>query len=245
MNEDSREKEKLIINYFFENPNTYISEMSKDINIPKSTIQRYLSKNKDKIIPGLGVTIGVQLERNKNSGQRKGGINSFKNNDATKDSSGRFTGSIRTTSLVDKEEKMKSDIYKIYMLLIKNPTKTLNELVQELSDAEIYSRDYVYDCLTDKRINEIIGFEAATKVKEILKKNRLSFFRKIEGFNINDLFQTSDLTEQERKILELRMKNKSLDEIADELNLSRSAVLKHENRAIEKIQSKIITGTEK
>ena len=121
----------------------------------------------------------------------------------------------------------------------------MNELVQELSDAEIYSRDYVYDCLTDKRINEVIGFEAATKVKEILKKNRLSFFRKIEGFNINDLFQTSDLTEQERKILELRMKNKSLDEIADELNLSRSAVLKHENRAIEKIQSKIITGTEK
>lgn len=239
------EKEIKVLEYFYSHPNVYMREMSREIHIPRATIQRYLQKNSNTKIPGTNITIRQQLEINKSRGNREGGIESFKSNDSTKDNKGRFTGSKKTTFTEDKEQLKKEDIKRICTFFINHKDKTLDELASELSEAGLYTRDYIYDCLTDKRIKNLLGEETFDEIRNILDSNRKSFLKKINEMNVDELISISSLTEQEREIIIERLDGKTLDQISEELHLSRSALLKHENSAIEKMKKNITMGKNK
>ena len=239
------EKEIKVLEYFYSHPNVYMREMSREIHIPRATIQRYLQKNSNTKIPGTNITIRQQLEINKSRGNREGGIESFKSNDSTKDNKGRFTGSKKTTFTEDKEQLKKEDIKRICTFFINHKDKTLDELASELYDVGLYTRDYIYDCLTDKRIKNLLGEETFDEIRNILDSNRKSFLKKINEMNVDELISISSLTEQEREIIIERLDGKTLDQISEKLDISRSAVLKHENTAIEKMKKNITTGKDK
>ena len=239
------EKEIKVLEYFYSHPNVYMREMSREIHIPRATIQRYLQKNSNTKIPGTNITIRQQLEINKSRGNREGGIESFKSNDSTKDNKGRFTGSKKTTFTEDKELLKKEDIKRICTFFINHKDKTLDELASELYDVGLYTRDYIYDCLTDKRIKNLLGEETFDEIRNILDSNRKSFLKKINEMNVDELISISSLTEQEREIIIERLDGKTLDQISEKLDISRSAVLKHENTAIEKMKKNITTGKDK
>ena len=57
MLKESQIKEEIIIKFFMENPTFFISEISREISIPKSTIQRYLKKNENLLIESENRTI--------------------------------------------------------------------------------------------------------------------------------------------------------------------------------------------
>ena len=63
--------------------------------------------------------------------------------------------------------------------------------------------------------------------------------------NVDELISISSLTEQEREIIMERLDGKTLDQISEKLDISRSAVLKHENSAIEKMKKNIAMGKNK
>lgn len=242
---EQSEKEIKILEYFYSHPNVYMREMSREIHIPRATIQRYLQKNSNKKIPGTNITIRQQIELNKSRGNREGGIKSFKLNDSTKDSKGRFTGSKKTIFIKDKEQVKEEDIKRICTFFITHQDKTLDDLASELSDVGLYTRDYIYDCLTDKRIKNLLGEESFEEIRNILDSNRRSFLKKINGMDVEDLISISSLTEQEREIIIERLNGKTLDQISEELDISRSALLKHENTAIEKMKKNIAMGKDK
>lgn len=241
----AEEKEKMILEYFYSHPDLFIPEIAKDLGFSKSTVQRYLQKNGENEIPGRKIKIKKQLELNKSRGNKKGGIESFKLNDSTKDSKGRFTGSKKTISTEDKEQVKEEDIKRICTFFITHQDKTLDDLASELSDVGLYTRDYIYDCLTDRRIKALLGEESFEEIRKILDSNRRSFLKKINEMNVDELISISSLTEQEREIIIERLDGKTLDQISEKLDISRSAVLKHENTAIEKMKKNIAMGKDK
>jgi len=103
------EKEKLVVSYFVNHPESFISEVSLQTGVSKSSVQRYLKKHGN-ILISEGKTINDQLTKNRKRGQYQGGIQSFKNNDCLKDKNGRFIGSTPTVSTDDKEVKKREDI---------------------------------------------------------------------------------------------------------------------------------------
>lgn len=237
------EKEKKVVDYFLEHPNAYISEIMEETGISKSSIQRYLQKHGDTYIKGLNKTIKDQLKENKTRGQRLGGIHSFQNNDFIKDEKGHFVGNVSSTVSYDKESKKREDITRIVTYYLNNKTITLDDLANVFHELYDYSRDYVYDCLLDSRVSEILGDEKAKEVEETLSINRNTFFRKISdlGLSIDNINQDFGLTDLERKIFDERFSSPdtSLSDMEEKFQLSRTALLKHENRAISKIEKSL------
>lgn len=242
MTEKVNENEKIAVLYFIEHPTAYISEISEQTGISKSSIQRYLKKNGE-LFTVDGKTISEQLLDNMRRGQHKGGIQSFKNNDFIKDDKGHFIGNAPTKTEEDKELKKREDIKRICTYYLSNKNLTLDDLAATFFELFGYTRDYVYDCLLDPRVLTIMGEDKAKEIEKTLEYNQNSFLRKLMEANIdvNNISAFSELTELEKNIFMIRFNNfsTSLDEIALELNLSRATILKYENRAIAKIADAI------
>lgn len=174
MNQETERKMNIVVEYFMTHPDAYIGEISEQTGIPKSSVQRYLERVKDKTISKTGLTIEEQLKINKLRGHRKGGITSFENNDSVKDSSGKFIGSIKTQSQ-DKELQKQKDILVIATYYLYRGQISLQDLTDELSEMDLcgtYTKDYVYDCLTDQRLSGLIGQANANEIAKRLKESR-------------------------------------------------------------------------
>lgn len=246
MKDDVIVKEKLVVEYFKENPDAFIGEVSENTGISKSSVQRYLQKYGSTLIPGTGTTIGEQLQINHLRGQRNGGIQSFKSNDYIKDKIGCFIGCERTVSAVDKEEKKCNDIKQICIYYLANNTISLTDLAHTFSELFGYSRDYVYDCLLDSRVSELLGSEKALEISKSLHNNRMNFYRKMKDiqFDINSIVNNSEFTPMEKQVFFQLASNpeKSLQSVGEELGVSKTTVMKYENRAITKINEMISRG---
>ena len=167
MHEEIERKKRLVLSYLQDHPTAYIGEISDATGIPKSTVQRYLEGFKDRIILKTNLTVKEQLKLNKLRGQRKGGITSFENNDTVKDERGRFTGSIKSTS-EDKELQKQKDILVIGTYYLYRKQISLQEVADELTKIGTYgtfTKDYVYDCLTDQRLSGLMGEDSAREIE--------------------------------------------------------------------------------
>lgn len=94
---EKEEKIKKVVDMFL-NSNLTINELSKEVNIPSSSIQRYLndvdyiamiygSEAKEKLL-----LITEKLKTNKKEGLIRGGVMSTINNEPIRDKNGKFTG---------------------------------------------------------------------------------------------------------------------------------------------------------
>ena len=171
MKEDITYKKNLALEYLLEHPYAFIAEISRATGISKSSVQRYLESFSDVIIPETNQTVKDQLRINKLRGQRKGGITSFENNDQVKDESGKFIGSIKAQSQ-DKELQKQKDILFISTYYLSKGQISLQDLASELSEIGIYTKDYVYDCLTDQRLSGLIGETSAMEITRRLRDAR-------------------------------------------------------------------------
>lgn len=171
MNAEIERKKEIVISYLESNPYAYISEISDATGIPKSSIQRYLEKEKSRIILSTGNTIQEQLKLNKLRGQRKGGIISFENNDSVKDEKGRFVGTTKTSFQGKTEQKLK-DIMFIALYYLARPQISLQDMADELEVYGKYTKDYIYDCLTDQRLASLVGQDNADQINRRLEENR-------------------------------------------------------------------------
>ena len=160
------------VNFFINNPDVYIVEAAKELSIPKSTIQRYLQRNGDRKTIN-GTTISEQLNINKAKGNKKGGDTYYKLNDFTKDSTGKFTGSKKTTTS-DKLIQKEKDIKLISKYYLEHKDMSLEEVSSFFKEIELYTKSYVYDCLTSNRSLEVLGDKTYYEIQENLKKHRTS-----------------------------------------------------------------------
>ena len=100
----------------------------------------------------------------------------------------------------------------------------------------MYTEDYVYDCLTNSRVANVMGKEAAKKIREQLERNRYTFLRKIGSEEIGIILELANLTDIEKEIISLRIENNiSLEKIGELFSLSKTSIIKIENRALDKI----------
>lgn len=167
-----KQKEKEAVEYFIKNPDLFISEISRDLNISKSSIQRYLQKNSARVITVRGITIGEQLEINKSKGNKKGGETSFQKNDFVKAKDGTFIGCKKTKSKIDKVKRKETDIKLISTYYLQNKDLSLEDLTNLFTEVGLYSKSYVYDCLTGERTKEVLGEDTYNEIISNLSKNR-------------------------------------------------------------------------
>ena len=234
-----------VVNFFVNNPTFSIIEVSSFTGVSKSTVQRILSNPEySDIITITGRTIKEQLEYNLKVGRKKGGINSFMNNTATKDSSGRFTGSITVQNGENNELKKIEDIKIIVDFYSRNPNLTLDVLTSKINQKynTNYTRDYIYDCLLDSRVEELYGLLISSAISNNLTANYQGFIRKfgIMIFTIDELSKY-ELTDMEIAVLIYRFNNgtiKSATDAAKHFNCSKTNITNIENRALNKIKQK-------
>ena len=175
-------KRVYIYRFFLTNPDLSIAEISQLTGIPRSSVQRYLKHYSYEIIPGRGISIEKQLEKNMLEGRRRGGINSFKKNDFKKDSDGHFTGSNPTSLDYDKEEKKKRDILIICDYFLDHYPITLDEMVEELEG--VYTKSYIYSCLHDNRLVEVLGVDKSRLLIEKISSVRKDTYKRKKGNSI-------------------------------------------------------------
>lgn len=171
MNDDINQKKNIVLEYLLEHPYAFIAEISERTGISKSSVQRYLDSYSDVIIPETNQTVKDQLRINKLRGQRKGGLTSFENNDHVKGESGKFIGSVKAQTQ-DKELQKQKDILFISTYYLSKGHISLQDLASELSEIGIYTKDYVYDCLTDARLSSLIGEACAEEITRRLREAR-------------------------------------------------------------------------
>jgi len=146
----------LVVKSFLKNP-TYtmleLSELPELKGISKSSIQRYLNDSLIISIFGRKTYEEIQelLKNNISNARKKGGINSFKNNEPIKDDKGKFISTFKTKDNHRLEKKI-NHILVFSNIFISNPNMSLNDIVNFYNGnnpyGEVVTRDYVYDCLS-------------------------------------------------------------------------------------------------
>lgn len=234
------EKRELVVSYFLEYPNSTLQEISNATGISSSSCQRYLNLPEycGLIISKTGNTISDQLKINKALGNKQGGRTTFKRYKAQKDEAGKFIGFINNEFCIDAENKKRDDIVKIVTYFSKNPYVTLTEI--ENFFGELYTSDYIYDCLNDSRVKEIFGNIISSAITEQLSRNNYSILKKYNGLWDKDIFVNAGLTEHEIEILMYRYTKEgdihSAEATGIQFGISKSAVTKTENIAIKKLK---------
>ena len=222
------EKELRVLEYFLEHPTTYIKEIAEETGIPRSSVQRYLQKYEDVLIPSCGRTIREQLEINRRNGQREGGKNFFLRHNATKGKNGRFTGSILSEE--NNLERKKIDIYLICNYYLLSYPISLTDFQKELRGC--FTKDYLYDCLTCSLAIDVMGVAEFQKIQKCLCHSKSSYVYKKEGVSI----PCEGLTEEEKEILFLREDDLSLEEIGKKFGLSKTSIGVREDKIFQKIK---------
>ena len=233
------EKQRRVIDFFIANPTATIIDISNGTGISKSSCQRYLNMPEymNIIIPSTGHTISEQLMANKVAGNQKGGRTTFLTHTVKKDSEGKFVGTERDESGIDKEDKKREDIIRIVRYFSQNPYVTLDGIAEYFD--KIYTRDYIYACLNDPRVEELFGKLIASAVKQQLVDNRYGLKRKFGDLWGQELFEQVGLSDREIQILNMRFSEDTIhsaEEVAYNLGISRQMVLKIEDRAFEKLE---------
>ncbi|MBQ8192866.1 MAG: hypothetical protein IJZ46_02210, partial [Bacilli bacterium] len=138
--------------------------------LSKSSIQRYL--NEEKIISELFNTeiankVKQGLENNKVNARIKGGLNSYRNNVAVKDEYGKFIGTVHYKTEEEKVQVKNEHIIKLARIYLaeKNTSLAILANVTKLSE------DYIYDCLTSKRVATLLGKDVADELRVKLSDN--------------------------------------------------------------------------
>ena len=235
----AEEKQRRVIQYFLDNPNASMDMIAAATKISKSSCQRYLSmpEYSSILIPSTGNTIEQQLKANKLLGNQKGGRTTFATHTVQKDESGKFVGTQKDVEDVDKEAKKRDDIKRIVRYFSQNPYDTLDTMVEFFD--KVYTRDYIYACLNDPRVDELFGKLIARAVRQQLDDNRYSIMQKFEDNWGQDLFIAAGLSEREIEILNLRFSNNvitSADAVALQLQITHQMFSRIENRALGKLE---------
>lgn len=233
------EKIKLVTTTFLDHPTMTINEISDLTSISSSSVQRYLNINEIKaiVIPNLGVTIEEQLRKNMIAGRSRGGKTTFVKYDAMKDDSGRYIGLVPTET-DNKEEIKREDIRRIVMVFSANPLYTVEQLANEFNGE--YTKDYVYRCLTDSRVEEIFSVDTALAIVKQLDINRYGLYKKFHDTYGTEVFEKAGITAREREIIEYRFRDDKIVSASDTalfFGISKSAVTALEDSALTKISS--------
>ena len=231
-------KEKVIY-YFLDNPTSTIIEISNATGIPASTCQRYLNLKEysNILIKKTNRTVQEQLHFNRLKGNQKGGRTTFEKYESKKSEDGKFIG-LEKTDKDDKEQKKRKEIKMFVNYFSKNPHATLDEMAEAFDN--LYTTDYIYDCLNDPRVEEIFGKIISNAIVLELQNNKYSFLKKYDGKLTEDIFKQSGLSPLEIQVLNYRFNSgeiHSQEEVALFFNVSKTTIEKIENSAIDKIEN--------
>lgn len=231
------ERDRKIIDYFLEHPESTIKKISEYLDIPKSTVQRILNKYGDIEISN-SITIKQQLILNKKNGNSRGGKSYFQKYSPVKDLQGRFIGSQEDIGNVDKEKNKVQDIRIIVGYFSSNPQATLESISQELTKkyGSKYTVSYVYKCLNDSRLEELFGKLISDSIREQLNNNRYNFFFKFDKSIINiDALTKIGLDANTIAVLLYRFNGgeiKSCDAAAQHFDCSKTTISNIEDKAL-------------
>lgn len=177
-----KDKEKKIcitVKTFLEHPNFTNEELAKLTGFSSSSVQRYLN---DPIIKELFSEetfnkIKELLSNNIKDARRKGGINSFQNNEPVKESNGYFNGN-KKANQVNRLEKKCNDILIFANIFLQNPNLTLEQIAdfynKYYSDKTCdVTRDYVYDCLSSKVSYSLLADNLYEVISNQLEERRI------------------------------------------------------------------------
>ena len=177
-----KDKEKKIcitVKAFLEHPNFTNEELAKLTGFSSSSVQRYLN---DAIIKEIFSEetfnkIKELLSNNIKNARRKGGINSFQNNEPVKESNGYFNGNKKSTQ-TNRLEKKCNDILIFANIFLQNPNLTLEQIAdfynKYYSDKACdVTRDYVYDCLSSKASYSLLADNLYEVISNQLEERRI------------------------------------------------------------------------
>ena len=177
-----KDKEKKIcitVKAFLEHPNTTNEELAKLTGFSSSGIQRYLN---DPVIKELFndetfSKIKELLSNNIKDARRKGGINSFQNNEPIKDDAGYFIGN-RKSSQTNRLESKCNDILIFANIFLKNPNLSLEQIADFYNNyysdkSRKVTRDYVYDCLSKKTSYSLLADNLYEVISSQLEERRI------------------------------------------------------------------------
>ena len=183
-NQSLGKQKKIMISVktFLENPTCSINEIAEIIkntyglNISTSSVQRYL-KEETMIIQLFDSEtyqrIRDLLAKNKLTGQQKGGLNSFENNEVVKDKNGKFIG-VKKTTKSNRLGKKCNDTLIFANMILSNPDMSLQKIADFYNEfypsGDIVTKDYVYDCISNKSSYMILAEELYAKITEILEQ---------------------------------------------------------------------------
>lgn len=168
---DKEKKICIVVKAFLKNPKLTNEEIAELTGISASSVQRYLNDPSIGKLFDEAVLKNVRelLEQRTIDGRRKGGINYFKNNEPIKNKNGQFIAS-KKTDLTNRLERKCLDILVFANIYLKNPNLSLQQIADfynEYSpdDTRVITKDYVYDCLNDKKAYSLL----ADELYEIIK----------------------------------------------------------------------------
>lgn len=182
MRNSMKDKEKKIcitVKAFLEHPNSTNEELAKLTGFSSSSIQRYLN---DPVIKELFndetfSKIKELLSNNIKDARRKGGINSFQNNEPIKDDAGYFIGN-RKSSQTNRLESKCNDILIFANIFLKNPNLSLEQIADFYNNyysdkSRKVTRDYVYDCLSKKTSYSLLADNLYEVISSQLEERRI------------------------------------------------------------------------
>ena len=243
-----RRPQDIVVEYFVTHPTATNIEISENTGISKSSVQRYLA-NPDIgniEIPSTGRIIAEQIKLNTVKGRQKGGRNTFQTHTPIRNEIGQIVGTQKDSQPIDKEELKKQDIMVILNCFSHHPTYTMDQLAAELSGVKIhstgrtYTADYVYRCLNDSRIEELIGPLLASAISARLDANRYGILRKLDGLWGAEFFEQAGLTDQEIAVLDYRFTPDGIhssEAAAHHFGVSKTTINNIENKAVEKLKA--------
>ena len=195
-----KDKEKKIcitVKAFLEHPNSTNEELAKLTGFSSSSIQRYLndpvikelfndetfSKIKELLSNNIkdarrkGGINSFQNNEPIKDARRKGGINSFQNNEPIKDDAGYFIGN-RKSSQTNRLESKCNDILIFANIFLKNPNLSLEQIADFYNNyysdkSRKVTRDYVYDCLSKKTSYSLLADNLYEVISSQLEERRI------------------------------------------------------------------------
>ncbi len=177
-----KDKEKKIcitVKAFLEHPNSTNEELAKLTGFSSSSIQRYLNYPviKELFNDETFSKIKELLSNNIKDARRKGGINSFQNNEPIKDDAGYFIGN-RKSSQTNRLESKCNDILIFANIFLKNPNLSLEQIADFYNNyysdkSRKVTRDYVYDCLSKKTSYSLLADNLYEVISSQLEERRI------------------------------------------------------------------------